>query len=350
MIKFGIVGCGRVGKVHAAAVYETKGSLLTAICDLEEGKLKTLTKEFRVSNVYKNYTEMLENKDIDVINICTPNGLHADMAIAAIKKGKHVIIEKPMATSLEDARLIIETAKKYNVKATVVHQNRFNEAIQVTREALLKGRFGKLSYGTASVRWTRTQDYYNQDDWRGTKEMLDGVLMNQVIHTIDLLIWLMGPVKSVFGRAVTRLREIEMEDVGTAILEFESGSIAVVDGTGTIYPVDIGANINLFGECGTVSIGGNAANQIERWRFSESFEKEEQEMIESNKAMPLSVYGNGHKQIVENFVESIKENKDPYVSLEAGFNAVKVILAIYKSSMSGQPVYFENEVVSSGIK
>jgi predicted dehydrogenase len=168
--------------------------------------------------------------------------------------------------------------------------------------------------------------------------MKDGVLMNQCIHTIDLLIWLMGPVKSVMGKTATRTVDIEMEDVGTALLEFQDGSIGVVEGTGAIYPADLGASLNLFGENGTVCIGGNAANQIEKWRFSTSFHEEESKMVSDQSNLPDSVYGEGHKTIITDFIQAIETDSAPYVSLEAGRAAIQVILAIYESSKTGKAV------------
>jgi UDP-N-acetyl-2-amino-2-deoxyglucuronate dehydrogenase len=343
-MNFAIVGCGRVAEVHAAAIVEIEQTTLYALCDIDEKRLRDTALKYEVRNTYLDYQAMFNNPDIDVVNICTPNGMHAEMAIQAMLKGKHVMIEKPIAITNDDAERIIDIAKKQQVKATVVHQNRFNDAILTTKNALDEGRFGKLSYGTASVRWNREQDYYDQDNWRGTKAMQDGVLMNQAIHTIDLLVWLMGPVKSVIGKTVTRKRDIEMEDVGIAILEFESGAIATIEGTNTTYPVDLGARINIFGESGTVCIGGNAANRIEKWRFSKDFEMEETEILEQQKDLPESVYGDGHKLIIRDFVGAVLENREPFVSLEAGKHAVEVILAIYQSSEIGKPIFFNNKI------
>ncbi|MFC4320085.1 Gfo/Idh/MocA family protein [Litchfieldia salsa] len=339
-MNFAIIGCGRVAEVHAAAIMETEGAILYATCDISEHRLEPFHSKFKANHLYTDYQLMLENPNIDVVNICTPNGMHAEMAIRAIEKGKHVMIEKPMAITDEDAVRIIEAAQRHQVKATVVHQNRFNDAILMTKEALEGGKFGKLAYGTASVRWNRNQDYYDQDAWRGTEEMQDGVLMNQAIHTIDLLIWLMGPVKSVTGKTVTRIRDIEMEDVGTALLEFESGAIGGVDGTSTTFAIDLGASINLFGELGTVCIGGNAANRIDKWRFTQDFKAEEESVLGVQKELPESVYGDGHKLIIRDFVSAVKENREPFVSLEAGRDAVRVILSIYQSSKTGKSVVF----------
>ncbi|MDM5201008.1 Gfo/Idh/MocA family oxidoreductase [Fictibacillus enclensis] len=338
MINFAIAGCGRVAAVHAEAIQQAQGAKLLAVCDINEERLYPFAQNYGAESAFTDFRAMINNPAIDVVNICTPNALHAEMAIQAMEKGKHVMIEKPMALSIRDADRIIETAKKHHVKATVVHQNRFNEAVQTTRKALEEGKFGKMAYGTANIRWRRGKEYYDQDAWRGTAAMKDGVLMNQCIHTIDLLIWLMGPVKSVMGKTATRTVDIEMEDIGTALLEFQSGSIGVVEGTGAIYPADLGASLNLFGENGTVCIGGNAANQIEKWRFSTSFHEEESKMVSDQSNLPDSVYGEGHKTIVTDFIRAIQTDTEPYVSLKDGRNAIQVILAIYESSKTGKAV------------
>ncbi|UOQ44184.1 Gfo/Idh/MocA family oxidoreductase [Halobacillus salinarum] len=342
MIKFGIVGCGRVAKVHAEAIHESEHAELFALCDINPARLSHFAEAYEVTQIFDQFEAMAGDPDIDVINICTPNGLHAEMAVLAMKKGKHVIIEKPLATTVKDASQIIQTARECRVKATVVHQNRFNQAIQTTRKALEKDRFGALSYGAASIRWHRSQGYYNQDAWRGTRKMADGALMNQGIHTIDLLIWMMGPVKRISGKVLTKLRNIEMEDIGTAIFEFESGAVAILDGTVTVYPDDLGASLHLFGEKGTVCIGGNAVNRIEKWRFSEDFTLEEQTMLNQQKADPPSVYGDGHKHVVKDFIQSLHEDRNPYIPLEAGLNAVRAILAIYESSKDGKTILLNN--------
>ncbi|CDQ18945.1 Gfo/Idh/MocA family protein [Halobacillus karajensis] len=344
MIKFAIVGCGRIAKKHAEAIKNAQDAELFALCDTDDERLSTMASENNVKHTYNNLSEMVTNSEIDVINICTPNAIHAENAIEAIEAGKHVMVEKPIATSVEDAEKIIDAAKRNGVKATAVHQNRFNEAIQKTRRAYEEGKFGEMSHGVASIRWNRNMGYYNQDSWRGTVDHQDGVLMNQCIHNIDLLIWMMGPVKSVTGKTVTRFRDIDMEDVGSAILEFENGSIGVIEGAGTIYPTNLEETLNLFGRNATVCIGGIAVNKIETWRFSSDFQEDEQKVLEQQQDNPPTVYGFGHQLIVQDMVDSIKNDREPYITLEDGRNAVEVVLAIYKSSQLGQPVEISKKV------
>ncbi|WP_161993049.1 Gfo/Idh/MocA family protein [Sediminibacillus terrae] len=338
MINFGVVGCGRVARVHTEAIAAAADANLYALCDTGEQRIRQYADRYPIKAVFTDFEEMLGDPAIDVINICTPHGLHAEMAVKSIEAGKHVMIEKPLALSLDEADRVIETARRQRVKVTVVQQNRFNEAILTTRRALQEGRFGRLTYGTAYIRWRREQDYYDQDAWRGTTAMADGVLMNQAIHTIDLLVWLMGPVKRITGRTATRQHRLEMEDLGVAMLEFESGALAIVDGTTTIFPSDLGAGLNLFGQNGMVCIGGNAANRIEKWRFGRDFQQEENEVLALQKENPASVYGTGHTHCVRDFVQAVREDREPFISLEDGRYALKIVLAIYQSNSTGLPV------------
>ncbi|WP_281974571.1 Gfo/Idh/MocA family protein [Halobacillus litoralis] len=338
MIKFAIVGCGRIAKKHSEAIANAQGAELVALCDIDENRLNQMSVENNVRATYTTLTEMVQNPNIDVINICTPNAVHAENAIEAIEAGKHVMVEKPIATSLEDADKIIEAADRKGVKAATVHQNRFNEAIQKTREAFEEGMFGEMSHGVASIRWNRNMGYYNQDSWRGTVNHQDGILMNQCIHNIDLLIWMMGPVKSVTGKTVTRFRDIEMEDVGSAILEFQNGAIGMIEGAGTIYPTNLEETLNLFGSNGTVCVGGIAVNKIETWRFSEDFKESEEILLNQQKDNPPTVYGFGHQLIVEDMVNSIKYDVEPYITLLDGRKAIEVVLAIYESSRLGKKI------------
>ncbi|TCS83361.1 Gfo/Idh/MocA family protein [Tepidibacillus fermentans] len=341
-MNFAIVGCGRIAPKHAESIMALEEANLVAVCDIIDEKAEEFAKKYNAKK-YLNYDEMLEDPEIEVVNICTPSGLHAEMAIKAIEKGKHVMVEKPIAMTVEDANRIIEAAKRKGVKAAAVHQNRFNDAIQKTRQALEAGRFGKMSHGVASIRWNRNQAYYDQASWRGTREMDGGTLMNQCIHNIDLLRWMMGPVKKVYGNTATRFRRIEMEDVGVAVLEFESGALGVIEGASTIYPTNLEETLNLFGETGTVVVGGIAVNRIEKWRFSENFKEEEEAIVKAQAENPPTVYGYGHQLIIKDFIDAIKENRDPYVTLEDGKNALEIVLAIYESAEKDQPVYLNQK-------
>jgi len=341
-MNFAIVGCGRIAPKHAESITALEEANLVAVCDIVDEKAEEFANKYNAKK-YLNFDEMLENPEIDVVNICTPSGIHAELAIKAIEKGKHVMIEKPIAMSVEDADRIIEAANRMGVKAAAVHQNRFNDSIQMTRKAMEEGRFGKMSHGVASIRWNRNQGYYDQAPWRGTRENDGGTLMNQCIHNIDLLRWMMGPVKKVSGNTATRFRRIEMEDVGVATIEFESGALGIIEGASTIYPTNLEETLNLFGETGTVVVGGIAVNKIEKWRFSENFKEEEEIIVNGQAENPPTVYGFGHQLIIKDFIDAIKEDRDPYVTLEDGKNVLQIVLAIYESAEKDQVIYLNQK-------
>ncbi|RPF54201.1 Gfo/Idh/MocA family protein [Aquisalibacillus elongatus] len=341
MINFAIIGCGRIAKKHKEAIINTEGANLYAVCDLNEDKAKKLREDLSDTKVFTDYKELLEDEYVDVFNICTDHIPHTQVGIDAMNAGKHVMIEKPIAINLSDADKLIETQKKTGVKATAVHQNRFNDVVQKTRKAVEENKFGEFSHGVASIRWNRNEQYYGLNQWRGSEEQKDGILMNQCIHNIDLLTWMMGPVKKVTGITKTRFRDIEMEDVAVATLEFESGAIGTIEGAGTIHPTNLEETLNLFGEKGTVMLGGIAVNKIEAWRFNENFQEEEISMLEEQEN-PTDVYGFGHQRIVEDMVDSINNDREPYITLNDGKNALEIILAIYESSkLGGKPVYLK---------
>lgn len=343
MINFAIVGCGRVAKFHLEAILETKGAELKAISDLDFVKANKLVQSSPNAKIYTDYREMLLDSSIDVVSICTNHHLHFEVALAALEAGKHIIVEKPVTLSLEDADRLIEAQKKNGVKATVVFQNRFNQAVELVKRTMDEGLFGKLSHGVGTVRWCRDQAYYDQDAWRGSAKEKDGFLMNQSIHTIDLLTYLMGPVKKVTGQVRTAFSEIEMEDVGLATIEFENGAIGQFEGAGTIYPDDLEASISLFGSKGSVILGGMSANQIKAWRFKKEYQEDQARVIQhlsEKEAIAPTVYGFGHEKIVQDMVSSIKDNREPKIRLEDGKHALAVVLAIYQSAENGgMPVY-----------
>jgi UDP-N-acetyl-2-amino-2-deoxyglucuronate dehydrogenase len=260
-INFGIIGCGRIAYKHAEAIKKNEKANLLCVCDVIKERAVDYKDKYGAECCYTEYHELLENPDLDVVSICTPSGMHAEMGIAAAKAGKHVIVEKPMAMSLQDADDLIQACEDNGVKLAVCFQNRFNPPVQKLRRALEEGRFGKLTHASAVVRWFRPQDYYDQAPWRGTRANDGGCLMNQSIHNIDLLQWMMGPVESVFGYTANNLRKIECEDVGVAVLKFKSGALGVIEASTTVYPENLEETLNIFGEKGTVVLGGHCCQQ-----------------------------------------------------------------------------------------
>ena len=337
-IRFGIIGCGRIAPKHAESIVNLPEAELIAVCDSIPERAQAFADKYG-AKPYTDYQEMLKRPDLDVVTIATSSDLHAQIGIAAAHSGKHVMVEKPMAMTLESADKLIKACRDSGVKLAVIHQNRFNKSIKLLRQALEEGRFGKLTHGQATIRWNRDDHYYAQAPWRGTKIQDGGVLMNQSIHNIDLLQWMFGPVKAVFGYTAKNLRKIEMEDVGAAVVKFTSGAIGIIEAASTIYPKNIEETLNVFGETGSVIVGGIAVNRIEAWEFPNS-EQEKQEIFASQENDPPSVYGFGHLEIIADMIQAIREGVEPAVSGQEGRKALEIILAIYKCQETKQAVSF----------
>lgn len=335
-LRFGIIGCGRIAPKHAESITALDEAELVAVCDIVPEQAQAFADKYG-AEPYTDYKELLKRSDIDIVTIATPSGLHAEIGMEAAKAGKHVMVEKPMAMTLETADALIKACKEAGVKLAVIHQNRFNKSIKLLRKALEEGRFGKLTHGQATVRWNRNDDYYRQAPWRGTKLQDGGVLMNQSIHNIDLLQWMFGPVESVFGYTTTALRKIEMEDVGTAVIKFKNGALGLIEAASTIYPKNIEETLNVFGETGSVVVGGIAVNRIEVWEFPDS-ETEKQAIFASQESDPPTVYGFGHREIISDMIEAVRDDREPAVPGEEGRKALEIILAIYECQETGVPV------------
>ncbi len=337
-VGFAVIGCGRIAPRHFEAIKNLEDAQLVAVIDvIEERAIKAAGQNG--CDWYSDFHEVLRRPDVNVVNICTPSGLHAQIGIEAAKAGKHVVVEKPMALSLTDADRLIAACQDAGVKLFVVHQNRFNTAIRKLRAAVEAGKFGKFTHANATIRWHRDQAYYDSAAWRGTWAMDGGVLMNQSIHNIDLLQWMMGPVESVFAYTATRLRRIQAEDVATAVLRFRNGALGVIEASSTIYPKNLEETLSIFGETGTVVVGGVAVNRIQTWRFADLAESEEA-VLTAQETDPPSVYGFGHLAYMKNVLDSIITGHSPAVDGPEGRKALEIILGIYASVRSGQRVTF----------
>ncbi len=334
-MKYALIGCGRISPNHFAAA-KANHLEIVAICDLVTANMEDKRLKFDLDDTVKQYTdyeEMLQKERPELVAIATESGKHAKIALKCMDYGCNLIIEKPIALSIEDADKIIEKANRLNLKVCACHQNRFNKSIQKIREALEKNRFGKMFYGTAHIRWCRDREYYDRASWRGTWEQDGGALMNQCIHNIDLLRWMMGDeIEEVVGMT-DRLHHsyIEAEDLGIALIKFRNGSYGIVEGTTNVYPKNLEETLYLFGEKGTVKAGGQSVNVIEEWRFSDMLDDPE-EIKRQFHENPPNVYGYGHTPLYADVVDAIKNNRKPYVDAEAGKRALELVLAIYKSS------------------
>ncbi|MBC75114.1 MAG: oxidoreductase [Halobacteriovoraceae bacterium] len=340
MINFALVGCGRIARKHAGNLGEgkVKDGALVAVCDLEEEKAKFYGEKYNVPYYTDMHVMMKEMGDkIDVINILTHSGGHAEHTIELAPYGKHIVVEKPMALTLDDADKMLQACDKAGVRLFVVKQNRFNYPVVKLREALEADRFGKLVMGTIRVRWCRDQAYYDQAPWRGTWAEDGGVFANQASHHVDLLQWMMGDVDSVYAKATTALVDIEAEDTGVVVLKFRNGALGVIEATTATRPKDLEGSMSILGEKGTVEIGGFAVNEMKIWNFVEGIESDA-EVVEKYKVNPPDVYGFGHTEYLNDVVAAIKENKSALVQGLEGRKSLELISAIYESIETGKEV------------
>ena len=341
-MKSGLIGCGRIATNHVKAVLNNNLEFVAA-CDIEESQINNLLakhgldKDTAIKH-YIDYKKMIEQNKLDLVAIATESGNHAEIALYCIDHGINCIIEKPIAMSIQEADQIIRRAEEKGVKVSACHQNRFNIAVQEMRKAVEAGRFGKLSHGSVHVRWNRNVDYYAQAPWRGKWASDGGALMNQCIHGIDLLRWMMGDeVEEVYGQTRQQFHDyLEAEDVGMAVIKFKNGAVATIEGTTNVYPRNLEETLYLFGENGTVKLGGTSTNNIDVWQFAD-----ETEADHKNKGLEeatSNVYGNGHTSLYADVIDAVKNDRRPYVDAVAGRNALELVLAIYKSQKDGKPV------------
>lgn len=335
-VKFAILGCGRVSGKHLEAVSnQLETTELIAVCDLKADRAKDAGEKYKVPWYTDADKMMQEHPEIEVISVLTPSGDHARNVVELAHYGKHFVVEKPMALTLDDADAMMHACAQNNSRLFVVKQNRYNYPIQKLRQAVEEDRFGKLVMGTVRVRWCRPQAYYDQDEWRGTWAMDGGVLTNQASHHIDMLTWMMGDVESVFCYTTTRLVDIETEDTAVAVLKFTNGALGVVEATTATRPKDLEGSISILGEKGSVEVGGFAMNEMKLWNFSD---EESDRVIDEYKENPPNVYGFGHVRFIEKVADVIRSGKGGAVDGLEGIKSLILINAMYESMETGQEV------------
>lgn len=336
-MRFAIVGCGFIAKKHATAISNFQGSKLVAVCDKIDASMEYYATTYH-AETYNNFSEMIANEDIDIVCICTPSGFHANLAVEAAEAGKHIIVEKPIAMTLEDSMEIIDAAKKNNIKLSVVHPNRFRPVVRELKAIIDSGQLGKISHANCIVNWNRDQDYYDQAPWRGTKQFDGGVLMNQAIHNLDLLLWFMGKPKEVFSMEATRLRQIEAEDVSVGVVRFESGALATIQASTAVYPKNFEESITLFGESGTIKIGGTNALFFEHLQVEGMSVEQVSNLKEKVEKDPWGTPG--HWWILEDMVKAIEENREPQVTGKDGELALRLVLKMYESANKKESIIY----------
>ena len=349
-MKYALIGCGRIAVNHIKAVVNNNLDMV-AVCDVVPENIDSLFEKTGYKQNIKRYTDYKEmisdNPSLELIAIATESGVHAEIALYCIDHGINVIIEKPMAMSMKDAEEIIARSEEKGVKVSVCHQNRFNIAVQQMRSAVEAGRFGRISHGSINVRWNRNRSYYDQAPWRGKWASDGGCLFNQCIHGIDLLRWMMGDeVEEVYGVTKQQFHDyLECEDIGMAVVKFKNGAVGTIEGTVNVYPQNLEETLYMFGENGTVKIGGKSTNNIDVWNFVD--ETEEDQKNKGLAEQTSNVYGNGHTSLYADVIDAIQNDRKPYVDAVAGRNAVEMILAIYQSAAIGAPVKLPLKDVAS---
>jgi len=333
-INFAVVGCGRVSRKHLESIQKNPRATLLAVCDCNFKKVSKAKKEYGVHYAYTEYGKLLKNKDIDVINICTPSGLHPKMIIAAAKANKNILVEKPLSLNLKEAIKSVEIVKKQNKLLGVVFQNRCNFPIKYVYEKLKKNLLGNILLITATVRWYRPPSYY-KDEWHGRKNMDGGILFNQAIHFVDMLLYLMNKeVKSVYCTSSTLAHNIEIDDVALVNIKFNDGTLGVVEASTISYPKNMEGSITLQCEKATVEVGGRALDKVVYW---EGKSKPKIPIICSRKDKE-DIYGTGHYEVINNMVDAIRNKKKLICDGDNAIKTIKVIEKAYLSSIKRKEV------------
>ncbi|RLF14151.1 MAG: gfo/Idh/MocA family oxidoreductase [Thermoprotei archaeon] len=340
LVRAAVVGLGAIGPVHIKGYLQCEHAELVAVCDTRKELVKKWSKELKVDG-YTSYIELLKREDIDAVSICTPHYLHAPMTIAAAVHGKHVLVEKPMATSLMEADEMIKACREAGVKLGVIFQSRFAEGPRKVKKAIEEGKLGKIVMAEAIVKWFRSDTkYYHADkwaeSWRGKWSTEGGgALINQAIHTIDLFQWFLGPVDHLYGLYGTYTHTIEVEDAAVAVLKFKNGALGVIEGTVSMPKEYQVTRISILGSKGYVVLDGT---EIKVWKVEgEEIAKEEKE---EGVKETLKVAPDLHALQIKDFVESIIENREPLVNGEEGRKSLEIIIAIYMSERLRQPIKF----------
>ncbi|CBJ83417.1 Gfo/Idh/MocA family oxidoreductase [Xenorhabdus bovienii] len=334
-IKFALVGCGRIAKNHFNSLDAHKNNAeLVAVCDTDPVALNTAM-EKTGANGFNNLHDMLDNISADIIILTTPSGLHPEQAIACLEKGFHVVTEKPMATRFSDGEKMVKAADKAGKRLFVVKQNRLNATLQLLKRAVEEQRFGQINMVHLNVFWTRPQDYYDQAAWRGTWEFDGGAFMNQASHYVDLLEWLIGPVKDIQAMMSTHL-DIEAEDTGVLNIRWRNGALGSMAVTMCTYPSNLEGSITILGEKGSVRVGGLAVNEIQEWNFAD--EKDYDQQVKGANYETTSVYGFGHPLYYKNVIDVMRGEAEPMTDGREGLKSLELLIAAYLSARDNKTV------------
>ena len=343
-VGFGLVGCGMIAAFHARAIQDLSDSKVVAVHTSNLANAQKISDQVGGCAIYTDYAEFLRHPGLHIVNICTPSGAHRDPAVSAAAAGKHVVVEKPLEISLERCDQIIAACDQAKVKLCTIFPARFSPANIALKEAIVSGKFGRLTLGDAYVKWWRTQEYYDHGGWRGTWQLDGGgAYMNQAIHNVDLLQWLMGEVDEVCGFTGTLAHErIEVEDTGVAVLRFKNGALGVMEATTSVWP-GLLKKTEIHGTKGSAIVEQDdillwkfdpetPADQLTRERFAQRVSGG------GGAADPKSISYQGHFKQLEDFVDAIQNGRQPVVDGAEGRKSVEIILAIYESAQTGRRI------------
>lgn len=340
--KFAIIGCGTIGDMHADCIRQIDNAELSAVYDVNEENSKKLSAKYNCRN-YSDLEQMLLSEDINIACICTPSGLHAEYGIKCAKAKKHIICEKPIETTMEKAKGLIEVCEQEGVKLSVISQHRFDNSIVELKRAIDSGELGKLYFGESFTKWYRSQEYYDSSKWRGTWKLDGGgALMNQSIHYIDLLQYLLGPVKEVYGICSQMGHHgLEVEDEALATVRFQNGAIGMIEGNTNAYP-GFFTRLDVYGEKASVVIEND---MITLWKNRDGTDREVSCINEGSEAHPSvnsskSINLNSHIQQFKDVIEAIEDDRNPKVDGHEALKPLQIILAVYESNKTGKPVIF----------
>jgi UDP-N-acetyl-2-amino-2-deoxyglucuronate dehydrogenase len=335
-IRVALIGCGRIAANHFNAIEQHADNLeLVDVCDVDAEALAQAVERTKATG-HSNLTDLLKTSTADLVILTTPSGLHSRQAIQIAGTGRHVMTEKPMATSWHDGVSMVKACDDANVRMFVVKQNRRNATLQLLKNAIEKKRFGKIYMVNINVFWTRPQAYYDTAKWRGTWEFDGGAFMNQASHYVDLIDWLIGPLESLQAYTATLARDIECEDSGVISLRWRNGALGSMNVTMLTYPKNLEGSITILGEKGTAKIGGVAVNEVQHWEFAEP--EAEDELVQQASYQTTSVYGFGHPLYYENVIKVLRGEAEPETDGREGLKSLEVLIATYLSARDGKRI------------
>jgi UDP-N-acetyl-2-amino-2-deoxyglucuronate dehydrogenase len=335
-LRFAVAGCGRIAANHFDAIKAHAARCeLTDVCDVDPQALAAAVARTGVAG-HGNLSSMLEKTQADCVILTTPSGLHSAQAIEIARAGRDVMTEKPMATRWSDGLAMVRACDEAGVRLFVVKQNRRNRTLQLLKQAVDQGRFGRIYMVNVNVFWTRPQSYYDSAAWRGTWEFDGGAFMNQASHYVDLLDWIAGPVESVMAYTGTLARNIEVEDTGVAALKWRNGAMGTINVTMLTFPKNLEGSITILGERGSVRIGGVAVNEIKHWQFDEADAMDAQ--IDDASYQTTSVYGFGHPLYYNNVIETLRGEALPETDGREGLRSLELLIAMYMSARDGKRI------------